>query len=74
MSEVTDKAIRIAMGTFLSDWKGDAVEVWKRINEEEDFESVDYVTVWEPFECEPFSVVYDNIECLINQIVDSFDC
>ena len=73
-TEVRSHAINIAMGTFLSSWEGTPEEAWTRLTEEEDLNGseVDYITVWEPFECKPLEVVYNAIEDLIGAIVSRF--
>ena len=53
IKEVREKAIRIAIGTFLSDWEGDAVDVFNKLIDETSnpmISEIDYVTAWEPFE------------------------
>lgn len=74
MNEVKEKAIRIAMGTFLSEWEGDAIEVYNNLqNDETQYMSdIDYVVAWSPFEDDLVRDFLGNVDCLINSIVESF--
>ena len=75
MSTVIEKAIQIAVDTFLSDYSGSAVDVYTRLKNEntEHWSEVDYVTVWSPFEnsmC--VSEVTYAMSTLIDDIIRNF--
>jgi hypothetical protein len=74
MSTTKEKAIRIAMGTFLSSWEGDAIDAYKRLCEDETtyIGDVDYVVEWALMEDLTLEHLLSNIDCLINDIVSSF--
>ena len=74
MNEVKEKAIRIAMGTFLSEWEGDAIEVYNNLQNDETqyISDIDYVVAWSPFEEDMVEDFLYNVDCLINSIVESF--
>ena len=74
MNEVKEKAIRIAMGTFLSEWEGDAIEVYNNLqNDETQYMSdIDYVVAWSPFAEDMVEDLLYKVDCLINSIVESF--
>jgi hypothetical protein len=74
MNEVKEKAIRIAMGTFLSSWEGDAIDAYKSLNEDETtyISDVEYVEAWCLMEDLTVDDILSNIDCLINDIVSSF--
>jgi hypothetical protein len=74
MNEVKEKAIRIAMGTFLSSWEADAIDAYKRLNEDETLyiSDVEYVVAWHLMEDLTVDDMLSNIDGLINDIVSSF--
>jgi hypothetical protein len=72
---VKEKAINIAIGTYLSEWEGDAVDVFNKMMEEEssvNFSDIDYAMVWEPFEYESVESVACYMNILVENIVESF--
>jgi len=76
IKEVREKAIRIAIGTFLSDWEGDAVDVFNKLIDETSnpmISEIDYVTAWEPFEDYSTDDVLGYITSLVNDIFGSFN-
>ena len=71
---VKEKAINIAIGTYLSEWEGDAVDVFNKMMEEEssvNFSDIDYAMVWEPFEYESVESVACYMNILVENIVES---
>ena len=70
-----EKAIKIAINTFLSEYEGTALEVYEKLRSEssDDWYSIEYATVWSPFETDPVSYLVDNMDNLIDSIVKAFD-
>ena len=73
-----ERAITIAMGTFLSDFEGTEVEVFDRLRNEPagaEWYQIDYATVWCPFENDPIdytigcaALLADQIEGALNEV------
>lgn len=73
MKTINEVAIEIAMGTFLSSWEGNAIEVYNKLSNEanDDFDVIEYAVPWKPFENDRISDVWDYINLLVNQIIDN---
>jgi len=72
---VKEKAIDIAIGTYLSAWEGDSIDVFNRMMEEAssvNFSDIDYAIVWEPFEFERVENVVFYMNTLVEDIVEAF--
>ena len=69
-----EKAIQIAIDTFLSDYTATAIETYERLKNEvhADWNELDYCTVWLPFENEHIDDTLDSIDNLIESIVRQF--
>jgi len=54
-----EKAIRIVFGMFMSEYDGDAVEVYNKLSNElaDSWDCIDYATVWNKFEDDTISEV-----------------
>ena len=66
---INEKAIEVAMGTFLHDWIGSASEVYVRLCEDrhKHWHEIDYATVWEAME--NYSVA--DVQAFISTLYDS---
>lgn len=74
MKTVTEKAINIAIDTFLYEYAGNAVDVYTKLKDEtiEHWVDIEYATVWAQFED---MCVYDvalAITNLVDDIVEEF--
>jgi hypothetical protein len=69
-----DKAVGIAMGNYLSEWEGTAVEAFTKLKQEEaeDFCDIEYATAWQPFEDHSIDDVVSFMDTLIDDIVRTF--
>ena len=72
--EVRNKAIDIAMCTFMYEWEGTVLDVYNRLkNEEADsFMAIDYATPWQPFENFTITDLFNNMSNLVDDIVNKF--
>lgn len=72
--ELREKAIYIAMDTFLSSWEGDAVDAYNKLIDEtaDQIKDIDFVTAWEPFEDDSVEDVLSYITSLVNDIMENF--
>ena len=54
-----EKAITIAINTFLSEYDNDAVKTYEMLSNElaDSFDCIDYATIWEKFEDDTISEV-----------------
>ena len=70
-----EKAITIAINTFLSEYDNDAVETYEMLSNElaDSFDCIDYATIWEKFEDDTISEVVEYMDNLIDSIVKAFD-
>lgn len=71
-----ERAITIAISTFLSDFEGTEVETYnKLLVEPDDTEwcDIEYATVWCVFEEDPVDYVVDNLTQLVEQIEKALD-
>jgi hypothetical protein len=70
-----EKAITIAINTFLSEYDNDAVETYELLSNElaDSFDCIDYATIWEKFEDDTISEVVEYMDNLIDSIVKAFD-
>lgn len=68
-ANLSHMALVVALGTFLSDFDGaDPEAALAQLDDEES----DEVTIWEPFEKEPFSVIHNAVVDLRDHIVSVF--
>jgi hypothetical protein len=69
-----EKAITIAINTFLSEYNNDAVKTYEMLSDEltDSFDCIDYATVWEKFENDAISEVVEYMDNLIDSIMKSF--
>jgi hypothetical protein len=71
-----ERAITIAMGTFLSEYDGTEVETYEKLCAEPEgteWYQIDYATVWCPFENDPIDYVMGNATQLVEQIERALD-
>ena len=70
-----EKAITIAINTFLSEFDNDAVKTYEMLSNElaDSFDCIDYATIWEKFEDDTISEVVEYMDNLIDSIVKAFD-
>jgi len=70
-----EKAITIAINTFLSEYDNDAVKTYEMLSNElaDSFDCIDYATIWEKFEDDTISEVVEYMDNLIDSIVNAFD-
>jgi hypothetical protein len=70
-----EKAITIAINTFLSEYDNDAVKTYEMLSNElaDSFDCIDYATIWEKFEDDTISEVVEYMDNLIDSIVNTFD-
>jgi hypothetical protein len=70
-----EKAIKIAINTFLSEYDNDAVKTYEMLSNElaDNFDCIDYATIWEKFEDDTISEVVEYMDNLIDSIVKAFD-
>jgi hypothetical protein len=70
-----EKAIEIAINTFLSEYDNDAVKTYEMLSNElaDSFDCIDYATIWEKFEDDTISEVVEYMDNLIDSIVKAFD-
>jgi hypothetical protein len=70
-----EKAITIAINTFLSEYDNDAVKTYEMLSNElaDSFDCIDYATIWEKFEDDTISEVVEYMDNLIASIVKAFD-
>jgi|LakMenE18May11ns_1017448.scaffolds.fasta_scaffold7597060_1 hypothetical protein len=70
-----EKAITIAINTFLSEYDNDAVKTYEMLSNElaDSFDCIDYATIWEKFEDDTISEVVEYMDNLIDSIVKAFD-
>jgi hypothetical protein len=70
-----EKAIKIAINTFLSEYDNDAVKTYEMLSNElaDSFDCIDYATIWEKFEDDTISEVVEYMDNLIDSIVKAFD-
>jgi hypothetical protein len=70
-----EKAIKIAINTFLSEYDDDAVKTYEMLSDElaDSFDCIDYATVWGKFENDSISEVVEYMDNLIDSIVKAFD-
>ena len=70
-----EKAITIAINTFLSEYDNDAVKTYEMLSDElaDSFDCIDYAMVWEKFENDSISEVVEYMDNLIDSIVKAFD-
>ena len=71
---IKEKAIKIAINTFLSEYEGTEIEVYDRLRSEEhdDWYEIEYASVWCPFESDTISYVMDSIDTLVDSMVKTF--
>ena len=71
---IKEKAIKIAINTFLSEYEGTELEVYNRLRSEEhdDWYDIEYASVWCPFENDSVNSVVSNIDTLVGSIVKTF--
>ena len=67
-ANLSHMALVVALGTFLSDYDADPHTALNQLGEDES----DEISVWEPFEKEPFSVVHNAVVDLRDHIVSAF--
>lgn len=69
-----EKAITIAINTFLSEYDNNAVATYEMltIELEDSWDCIDYATVWEKFEDDSVSEVMEYMDNLIDSIMKSF--
>lgn len=73
---IKERAIGIAMRTFLSDFEGTEVEVYEKLLEENRYDGwdvVDYATVWAPFEDEPIGYAISAAKLLVEEITEALN-
>ena len=70
-----EKAITIAINTFLSEYDNDAVKTYEMLSNElaDSFDCIDYATIWEKFEDDTITEVVEYMDNLIDSIVKAFD-
>jgi hypothetical protein len=68
------KAIKIAIGTFLSDYDENEVDTYTRLKHEEltDWGDIDYAYPWLPFEMDDIAYLMGSINTLIDSIIHQF--
>lgn len=71
---VRNKAIEIAMGTYMYEWEGTALDAYNRllIEDVDSFDEIDYATPWEPFEDFSITDLFNNMSNLVDDIVNNF--
>jgi hypothetical protein len=69
-----EKAITIAINTFLTEYDNDAVTTYEMLTNElaDSFDCIDYATVWEKFEDDTITEVVEYMDNLIDSIMKSF--
>jgi len=72
----SERAITIAISTFLSHYEGTEVETFERLSHEpadKQWYQIDYATVWCPFEDDSIEYVFGNMAELADQIERALD-
>ena len=69
-----DKAILIAMNTYFADYEGNAVDIYNQLKNETEtrWYSIDYASVWSPFEDTEILHAMGHVDHLIDSIIRNF--
>ena len=71
---IKEKAIKVAVNTFLSDYEGTELEVYDRLHSEkcDEWYMIEYASVWCPLEGDSVRYVMNSIDDLVESMVNTF--